>query len=389
MSDLNKKTLTPKLRFPEFRDAAGWNCRAGNELFDSITNRAANLELPVLAVTQEHGAIPRDQIDYHVSVTSESIATYKEVCIGDFIISLRSFQGGIEYSRHHGICSPAYIVLRRKVEGSDDYFRYLFKTDRFIQQITRNIEGLRDGKMITYKQFSEQRLPYTVPAEQQKIAGCLMSLDELIAAHTRKLEVLRSQKTGLMQQLFPREGEAVPRIRFPQFCDEWRPEGLDNISNNISSGKDQIDPQGAFELYGSTGTIGKTASGTYTGKFLLIARVGANAGKVRVAIGKFGVTDNTIVISLKNQSQTDFVFYYLDNLALNKLVFGSGQPLITGGQIKAISLRMPNELEQETITGCLSAVDGLITAQIQNLAGLATHKRGLMQQLFPVQEDGL
>ena len=193
----------PRLRFPEFRDALEWSTARGDTLFDLINNRNAAPGLPVLAITQEYGAIPRDQIDYHVSVTAESVKGYKEVCDGDFIISLRSFQGGIEYSRYHGICSPAYVILRRKGDGTDHFFRHLFKSDRFIQRMTHNIEGLRDGKIISYAQFSEQLLPMPEPHEQQKIADCLGSLDVLIAAENRKLEALRQHKQGLMQQLFP------------------------------------------------------------------------------------------------------------------------------------------------------------------------------------------
>src|SRR5262249_2380638 len=89
-SDANQN-LTPKLRFPEFRSEVGWDTKLGGELFDQISNREPPVGLPVLAITQEHGAIPRDEIDYHVSVTDKSVETYKEVRPGDFIISLRSF----------------------------------------------------------------------------------------------------------------------------------------------------------------------------------------------------------------------------------------------------------------------------------------------------------
>ena len=193
----------PKLRFPEFRDDLEWSTPRGDALFDSVNNRPVAPNLPVLAITQEHGAIPRDEIDYHVSVTAKSVASYKEVCEGDFIISLRSFQGGIEHSRYHGICSPAYVILRRKGNGNDHFFRHLFKSVRFIQRLTRNLEGIRDGKMISYTQFSDQLLPVPEPPEQQKIADCLGSLDDLITAEGRKLEALRQHKQGLMQQLFP------------------------------------------------------------------------------------------------------------------------------------------------------------------------------------------
>ena len=150
-----KPALVPKLRFSAFQGGPAWDAKPGDELFDQINNREAPAGLPILAITQEHGAIPRDEIDYHVSVTDKSVETYKEVCPGDFIISLRSFQGGIEYSRYHGICSPAYVILRKKGELSDAFFKHLFKSYGFIQQLTKNLEGLRDGKMISYKRFSE------------------------------------------------------------------------------------------------------------------------------------------------------------------------------------------------------------------------------------------
>ena len=193
----------PILRFPEFRNAGEWEEYFGNDLFEQISDRNPDPYLPVLAITQESGAIPRDAINYHVSVTEKSIESYKVVQVGDFIISLRSFQGGIEHSSYHGICSPAYVILRRLIKGSDIYFKQYFKTDRFIRLLTKNLEGLRDGKMISYKQFSELLLPVPKSAEQQKIAECLSSLDEMIRAQTQKLDSLKAYKKGLMQQLFP------------------------------------------------------------------------------------------------------------------------------------------------------------------------------------------
>ncbi len=228
--------LVPKLRFPEFRGAAGWQKQFGADLFDQISDKKPEPGLPVLAITQEHGAIPRHMIDYHVSVTEKSIESYKVVQVGDFIISLRSFQGGIEYSQYQGICSPAYVVLRRRGGGSDTYFRHYLKTDRFIQILTKNLEGLRDGKMISYKQFSELQIPVPASEEQQKIADCLSSLDELIAAQARKVDALKTHKKGLMQQLFPREGKTQPRLRFPEFREagEWEETRLGKLGKLVS-----------------------------------------------------------------------------------------------------------------------------------------------------------
>ncbi len=193
----------PKLRFPEFNNEREWKYVNGNELFESISNKNHNSGLPILAITQKYGAIPRDMIDYTVIASKQSIKGYKAVEKGDFVISLRSFQGGIEYSYYEGICSPAYIILRKKQKLVDIFFKYYFKTDLYIHQLNINIEGIRDGKMISYKQFSEIKLPFPVFPEQQKIAACLSSLDELIAAQEKKTELLKKHKKGLMQRVFP------------------------------------------------------------------------------------------------------------------------------------------------------------------------------------------
>ncbi len=193
----------PRLRFPEFANSGEWEEKNGNEIFQQISNKEHNSNLPILAITQEYGAIPRTMIDYHVSVMDKSIESYKVVEIGDFIISLRSFQGGIEYSQYKGICSPAYIILRKKIDLVGNFFKFYFKTQKFIQQLNRNLEGIRDGKMVSYKQFSELLLPFPSIQEQQKIADFLSSVDELITSSTKKVELLKEHKKGLMQQLFP------------------------------------------------------------------------------------------------------------------------------------------------------------------------------------------
>ena len=169
--------VVPKLRFLEFRDKGEWGSEFGDVVFDQISNKDHNSNLPVLAITQEQGAVPRDLIDYHVSVTDKSIESYKVVEVGDFIISLRSFQGGIEYSSYKGICSPAYVILRLKLGYSADYFRHFLKTDRFIGMLTKNLEGLRDGKMVSYKQFSELQLPTPSKVSEPSTTGLLPDLN--------------------------------------------------------------------------------------------------------------------------------------------------------------------------------------------------------------------
>ena len=179
-----------------------WEKRNGGELFSSISNKNHNSDLPILAITQDQGAVPRDSIDYQISVTDKSVESYKVVEIGDFIISLRSFQGGIEYSNYHGICSPAYIILKSKYEMNKLFYKYYFKTANYITLLNKKLEGIRDGKMISYTYFSEIELPYPTIEEQVKIATTLFSFEQKIEVEKQILKCYENQKQYLLQNLF-------------------------------------------------------------------------------------------------------------------------------------------------------------------------------------------
>ncbi len=185
------------------------------------------------------------------------------------------------------------------------------------------------------------------------------------------------------------KNKMVPKLRFPEFKDsgDWEDAPLESLCSNVASGKDRIDISGDYDLYGSTGIIGKTNDCSYEGDYILVARVGANAGLLTRTNGKFGVTDNTLVIFLKPTENIDFIYSTLERFGLNKLVFGSGQPLITGGQLKNLIVLFPKPKEQQKIADCLSSLDEFITAQNQKFEALKAHKKGLMQQLFPVEGE--
>jgi len=179
-----------------------WEEKNGNEIFDNISNKNHDSDLPILAITQEHGAIPRDLINYKMIVSDKSVSSYKVVETGDFIISLRSFQGGIEYSNYKGICSPAYIILRPAIEIEKKFYKYYLKTYRYIQDLNRKLEGIRDGKMVSYKYFSEIKLPYPSISEQAKIANFLSSIDNKIEQVGKQLDESKQFKKALLQQMF-------------------------------------------------------------------------------------------------------------------------------------------------------------------------------------------
>jgi type I restriction enzyme S subunit len=410
--------LMPKLQFPEFHHATGWRAYAGSALFDQVNDRNAEPGLPILAITQEHGAIPRELIDYHVSVTEKSIESYKVVNVGDFVISLRSFQGGIEYSQYRGICSPAYVILRRRIKGSDAYFQHYLKSETFIRVLTKNLEGLRDGKMISYKQFAELRLTVPSAPEQQKIADCLSSLDELIAAQARKVDALKTHKKGLMQKLFPREGEIQPRLRFSEFQNggEWKARPfseLFKIKHGYAFEGEFFSNEGDYVLlspgnfyeqggYRDRGENQKYYTGEIPSGYVL------NCGDLLVVMTEqaAGLLGSPILIPesdrfLHNQRlglltkkrpgvawTNEFFFHVFNTEPIRKAIHTSA----SGAKVRHTSPRKIGEVvisvptllaEQQLIVDCLTSVDTLIAAAAQELDVLKTHKRGLMQQLFP------
>ncbi|MDP4038366.1 MAG: restriction endonuclease subunit S, partial [bacterium] len=196
--------FSQKIRFKDGdgKNYPDWEEKLGNDVFRSVTDRNNGHPLPILAITQDTGAVPRDQINYDISVTDASVENYKVVRKGDFIISLRSFQGGIEYSNYNGLCSPAYIILRASIKIDERFYKYFLKTKNYIQRLTKKLEGIRDGKMISFKYFSEVPLPYPMIEEQRKIAKFLTSLDDRIKLDESRLEQAKQFKKALLQQMF-------------------------------------------------------------------------------------------------------------------------------------------------------------------------------------------
>ena len=406
---MSKEKLIPEFRFPEFENSGEWQYEYGDELFEPISNKNHNSDLPILAITQEQGAIPRDLIDYHVSVSEKSVERYKVVEIGDFIISLRSFQGGIEYSNYLGLCSPAYIILRKKRDVLNDFYRHYFKSFLFIQDLNRNLEGIRDGKMISYKQFSEILIPNPRKQEQQKIASCLSSLDELIAAHNDKLDALKDHKKGLLQNLFPQEGERVPKFRFPEFENdgEWVEKKLGDLTEKIGDGihtTPKYDDSGDYFFINGNNLIdGKIYVGEKTKRVsrleyekhkkelnetTVLLSINGTIGNVAFYNKESVVLGKSACYMTPNQELNSiFLFYSLQCPKITSFFFSE----LTGSTIKNLSLRtiretafgLPTIQEQQKIASCLSALDELITAQQEKIEQLKMHKKGLMQGLFP------
>lgn len=418
MSKKDNVAAVPKYRFPEFALDASIDYVAGGFIFDPITNRNHHADLPILAITQEYGAIPRDEIDYKVSVTKKSLKAYKIVEKGDFIISLRSFQGGIEYSMYDGICSPAYIILRKKTNIIDQYYKYYFKSHRFIQDLNKDLEGIRDGKMISYGQFSSILLPKPDEEEQQKIVDCLSSIDDLISVEEKKLSLLNDYKKGWMQKLFPAEGKTVPEWRFPEFRDsgEWKTTSLGEICGVLNGVGFPIKMQGnsigkysffkvsdiSNAVMNNGGILLKAANCIDDNVLLklraktiprgttVFAKIGEALRLNRRAITSEEclIDNNVIGVKAKPKKADDYFIFLLLQLIDLERYCGGVIPSVKKTVIEEIEVSFISDLkEQQKIADFISGLVQLIRKQTDKIEALKQHKKALMQGLFPSIEE--
>ena len=196
---LMQNLLTGKKRLKGF-EKEKWKRLGAGEIFESITVKGFDSE-ELLSATQDRGMIPRTMLVGRVTMPTSGTEGFKLVEKGDFIISLRSFQGGLEYSYYRGLVSPAYTVLKPKNKINDEFYKSYFKSYDFIGHLAVAVIGIRDGKQISYDDFCFVNIPYPSFEEQTIIAQVLQAADKEIQLLKIKTDKLREQKKGLMQVL--------------------------------------------------------------------------------------------------------------------------------------------------------------------------------------------
>lgn len=199
-----QKIFSQEIRFTDDngKDYPDWQEKRGKDYFISHSNKKHNGDLPILAATQDRGMVHRNTIGIDIKSSVESVKSYKIVEPGDFVISLRSFQGGIEYSDVLGICSPVYIILKPKIEIDEQFFKSYFKKEDFITRLSKTVVGIRDGKQISYDAFSGLKMQIPTVKEQKRISNYLNSLQKKIDLISVQLDETQKFKKGLLQQLF-------------------------------------------------------------------------------------------------------------------------------------------------------------------------------------------
>lgn len=182
---------------------AHWTVTPAKRLFREVSEKN-HPDAELLSVTQEFGVVPRHQLEQRVVMPTGQLQTFKLVREDDFVISLRSFQGGIEYSEFIGLVSPAYTILRKQREANSRYLKHLLKSAPFVSELNTSVTGIREGKNISFAEMAYSLLPLPPRAEQERIVAFLdqktAEIDAAIAKKKRLIELLQEQKRILINR---------------------------------------------------------------------------------------------------------------------------------------------------------------------------------------------
>ncbi len=289
------------------------------------------------------------------------------------------------------MCSDGIRVVVNESEH-DKYFIYSQINSQSFRKIVESNATGSTRKRIGLEELKKLSLAIPTKEEQQKIAHCLSSLDELIAAQARKVEALKKHKKGLMQQLFPREGETVPRLRFEEFrgSGEWEVKYLFNVCD-MGAGKFvaaaeifEIYGAGCYPCYGGNGLRGYTQTFTHSGTFPIVGRQGALCGNVKLVQGHFHATEHAVVATPNSNVDVYWLYHQLDKMNLNRYATGQAQPGLSVDTIGKLQIRVPYAIaEQRKVGETLNAIDVAIFECSQKIELFHRFKSGLMQVLFP------
>ena len=421
----NRKTMAsvpvsiPKRRFPEFRARDAWQKRKLSYLLSEPKQRNRDLKFganDVLSVSGEFGCVNQIAL-LGRSYAGASVENYHVVQAGDVVYTKsplkRNPYGIIKANKGRaGIVSTLYAVYRPTAEALADYLDYYFSNDYHLNSYLQPIvkKGAKNDMKVNNSDVLTGEVWVPEIDEQQKIAECLSTFDELIVATGQKLDALKAHKKGLMQQLCPREGETVPRLRFPEFQDapDWKSDSLGKIFNTASGGTPSraeksywngsipwittslVDFRvitGADEFITAQG-LEKSSAKLFPKGTVLMAMYGQGKTRGQVALLAVEVATNQACAAILPRSDIDPYFVFL-NLAgryeeIRRISNAGGQENLSQDLIRGIAFSFPeSEDEQRKVTDCLSFLDDLITAQSDQLETLKAHKKGLMQQLFP------
>lgn len=389
MTNNKLQPLVPKLRFPEFVNAPQWQLSTFGERCESFSGGTPDTSKK----TYYGGMIPFirsaeigcDETEIFLTKEGLENSAAKTVNRGDLLVALYGANSGdTALARIDGAINQAIMCLR-SVESVPYLYYYLTSRKKWI--ITTYLQG-GQGNLSGQIVLS---VPLSIPHkdEQQKIANCLGSLDDLIAAEGRKLTTLRQQKKGLTQQLFPQPGETVPKLRFPEFRDgsRWVQTPLRDAFKIITNGQANAQDHredGTYPLFDRSEVVKRSPTFLFDAEAVILPGEGMRF-QPRYFSGKFNLHQRVYAL-MGPKVDPRFAFHSLDRFkgaladsAVKSTVLSLRMPII-----EKFTIPCPTSYnEQQKIADCLGSLDDLIVAEGRKLTALRLHKQGLLQQLFP------
>ena len=403
-----EQAKVPAIRFAGFTDP--WEQRKASEVFQIVDDRG-HPTLPVLSATQNQGMIYRDDSGRYIGHDESNEIGYKRVLPGDFVVHLRSFQGGFAHSQYEGITSPAYTVFRAKepTSHSDRFWKHWFMSEHFIAGLSTVTYGIRDGRSISVDEFMNTFLAFPAVEEQAAISRLFDYLDDLITLHQRKYDKLVIFKKSMLEKMFPKDGESVPEIRFAGFTDPWEQRKLGDVASSFDYGLNaaatEYDGQNKYlritDIDDETHEFSKSdlttpladlaMSADYLLKEgdLLFARTGASVGKTylyRQFDGMVYFAGFLIRARIGEGADPEFAYQATLTDAYKKYVAitsqRSGQPGVNAQEYADYQLMLPSKTEQQQIGMTLRSFDDLITLHQRKLELLQNIKKSLLDKMF-------
>lgn len=380
------KSKTPNLRFKEFSE--DWKVRKISDLFKKSSNP---VKVDIEETYQEIGIRSHGKgIFYKEPIKGKELGNKRVFWLEPnvFIVNIVfAWERAIDVTseREKGLIASHRFPMYKAIEDKANvyYIRHFFLTKKgqYLLELA-SPGGAGRNKTLGQSTFAKLKLKIPDINEQNKINNFLTLTDEKIDQIRYKHELLSQYKKGIVQRIFSQE------IRFKKDdgseFDDWEPSILQNLNGfSIKSGNSKNKKDiGEHPYYGSTGLIGFSDVFDNSDDAILIARVGANAGSLYKVSGKYAVSDNALILSISKEFNLNFLFEYLEEYNLRRLVFGTGQPLVTGGMIKKINIFYPSLAEQEKIAAFVAAIDEKIDQAAEQLELARKWKEGLLQQIF-------
>ena len=387
---MSKKS--PQLRFKGFTD--DWEDRKlGDVLSERNDQTPETNEYPLMSFVQGKGVTPKGERYNRSFLVKDSEKKYKKTELGDFIYSSNNLEtGSIGFNRTgKAVISPVYSIFESKKSRESQFIGIMSVRKDFISKMVRFRQGVVYGQWrIHESDFLNIDMKMPNDKEQQLIISFFENIDKTIALHQHKLDLLKEQKKGYLQKMFPKNGEKVPELRFAGFTDTWEERKLGDVTESFDGKRIPIDSglrvSGEYPYYGATGIIDYVDDYIFDGEYVLLAEDGANIIMRNYPVayltqGKFWLNNHAHIMRMKDGSNY-FLVQMLEKIDYMKYNTGTAQPKLNSKIVKNIEFKLPHIEEQQKIGTFFKQLDDTIALHQRKLDLLKEQKKGLLQKMF-------